>query len=104
LRCLEARAEVEQRVHELERELTDAEEEDRRLLGDALDDGTKPPTRKTERARTAFEKANAALHLIPRTASVSAGSITKTWSMGASFSLTGSGREPGRAHIHPSPR
>jgi hypothetical protein len=64
LRCLEARAEVERRVHELDRELTDAEDEDRRLLGDALVDGTKPPTRKTERARTAFEKAKAELEAI----------------------------------------
>jgi hypothetical protein len=36
LRALEARAQVEQRVHELERELTDAEDDDRRVLGDAL--------------------------------------------------------------------
>jgi hypothetical protein len=63
-RALEARARVEQRVHELERELTDAEDEDRRVLGDALVDGTKPPTRKTERARSIFEKAKAELEAV----------------------------------------
>jgi hypothetical protein len=45
MRALEARGEVEQRVHELDRELTDAEDDERRVLGDALVDGTKPPAR-----------------------------------------------------------
>jgi hypothetical protein len=55
-RALGRRGAAEERVQALERELADAEDEDRRTLGDALVDETKPPARKTERARTALEK------------------------------------------------
>jgi hypothetical protein len=58
-RAIEKQRAVEERVQALERELADAEDEDRRALGDALVDGTKPPARKAERARTALEKAKA---------------------------------------------
>jgi hypothetical protein len=64
LHALEACAQAEQRMHELERELAAAEDEDRRVLGDALVDGTKRPARKTERVRTALENAKAELEAL----------------------------------------
>ena len=57
------RAEGE-RVQALERELADAEDEDRVALGEALIDGTKPPSRKAERARAALAKAKAELEAL----------------------------------------
>jgi hypothetical protein len=56
-RALEKQRAASEHVQILERELADAEDEDRRPLGEALVDGTKPPARKTDRARAALEKA-----------------------------------------------
>jgi hypothetical protein len=56
-RAVQARAQAEQRMQELDRKLADAEDADRLSLGDALVDGKKPPARKTERVRTALAKA-----------------------------------------------
>jgi hypothetical protein len=61
VRAMEQRSAAEERVQALERELADAEDEDRRSLGDALVGGTKPPVRKTDRARTVLEKAKSEL-------------------------------------------
>jgi hypothetical protein len=44
-------------VQQLERQLLEAEDEDRRALGEALVDNRKPPAGKTERARDALAKA-----------------------------------------------
>jgi hypothetical protein len=56
-RALEKHRAAAERVQQLERELLQAEDEDRRALGEALVDGTKIPARKSERAATALEKA-----------------------------------------------
>jgi hypothetical protein len=58
-RALEKHQAAVERVQQLERELVAAEDEDRRALGEALVDGTKPPARKSKRAATALEKAKA---------------------------------------------
>jgi hypothetical protein len=58
-RALEKHQAAVERVQQLERELVEAEDEDRRQLGEALVDARKPPPRKTERARAALEKAKA---------------------------------------------
>jgi hypothetical protein len=63
-RALEKQRLAGERVQALERELADAEDEDRRTLGEALVDGTKPPARKTERARTALAEAKAELEAL----------------------------------------
>jgi hypothetical protein len=60
-RALERARAAEECVQALERDLADAEDEDRRTLGDALVDGRKPPAGKGERVRSALEKAKAEL-------------------------------------------
>lgn len=53
------KAAAQERVQALERELADAEDADRRTLGDALVDGKKPPARKTGQARASLQQAKA---------------------------------------------
>jgi hypothetical protein len=57
VRALARQADAQERVQALERELADAEDADRRTLGEALVDGKKPPARKTEQARAELEQA-----------------------------------------------
>jgi hypothetical protein len=63
-RALERRSAAEERVQALERELADAEDEDRRTLGDALVDERKPPARRADRVRVALKKAKAELEAL----------------------------------------
>ena len=56
-RAVAKQAAAQERVQALERELADAEDADRRTLGEALVDGKKPPVRKTEQARANLEQA-----------------------------------------------
>jgi arginine deiminase len=56
-RALERLHAAGEHVQRLEHELTEAEDEDRQALGDALVDGTKPPAGKAEKARSALTKA-----------------------------------------------
>jgi hypothetical protein len=58
-RALEKHNAAAERVQALERELLEAEKEDRRELGEALIDGAKPPAGKAERVRAALEKTRA---------------------------------------------
>ena len=50
---------AEERLQTLERELAEAEDEDRIALGDSLVDGRKPPASEAEKLRAALEKARA---------------------------------------------
>jgi hypothetical protein len=61
LQLVEDRQQAEQRKHDRQRELAEAEAANRQALGDALLDGGKHPDRKTERARASLEKAEAEL-------------------------------------------
>lgn len=56
-RAIAKQAASQERVQALERELADAEDADRRTLGEALVDGKKPPAGKTEQARANLEQA-----------------------------------------------
>jgi hypothetical protein len=56
-RALEKQAAAQERLQALERELADAEDADRRTLGEALVDGKKPPAGKTEQARANLAQA-----------------------------------------------
>jgi hypothetical protein len=57
VRALERQRAAAERVQALERELAEAEDEDRRALGEALVDNRKAPARKADCDRAALEKA-----------------------------------------------
>jgi excisionase family DNA binding protein len=54
VRAVEKQQVAAERIQQLERELAEAEDEDRRELGEALIDGAKPPAGKAERVRAAL--------------------------------------------------
>jgi hypothetical protein len=64
LRALEQWRIAQERVKVLERELADAEDEDRLALGEALVDKTKPPAPKADRALAALQKAKGELEAL----------------------------------------
>jgi hypothetical protein len=59
VRALAKQAAAQERVQALGRELADAEDADRRTLGDALVGGKKPPALKTGQARASLQQAKA---------------------------------------------
>jgi tetratricopeptide (TPR) repeat protein len=63
-RALEVLQQAQEHTQDLECELADAEDADRRALGDALVDGRKPPAGKTERVRSALGEAKQQLEAL----------------------------------------